>query len=251
MIRTIKKTIRSLLSLRKKKKPEWFRKDYATLTAQARQSEDRFILLKSDFYPCLYDRTKTTPIDRHYIYHPAWAARIIARTAPPLHIDISSTLHFSTMLSAFVKTEFYDYRPADVELDNFTSAKADLTNLHFATDSIESLSCMHTIEHIGLGRYGDPMNYDGDLKAMRELARVLAPGGCLLMVVPVGQENKILFNAHRIYTASAVSEAFGNFGIKIVQFAYIPQKTGGMVEVDIHNFTTSDSYGCGCFWFTK
>jgi len=251
MIRTIKKTIRSLLSLRKKKKPEWFRKNYATLTAQARQSENRFILSESDFYPCLYDRTSRTLIDRHYIYHPAWAARIIAHMAPPLHIDISSTLHFSTMLSAFVKTEFYDYRPADVELDNFTSAKADLTNLHFASDSIRSLSCMHTIEHIGLGRYGDPVDYEGDLKAMQELARVLAPGGCLLLVTPIGQESKILFNAHRIYLADAIAKVFGNLGLKVVQFSYIPQNNGSMVEADIQSFTTSDPYGCGCFWFTK
>ncbi len=251
MIRTIKKTIRSLLSLRKRKKPEWFWKDYATLMGQARQSEDRFILSESDFYACLSDRTSHTPLDRHYIYHPAWAARIIALMSPPLHIDISSTLHFSTILSAFVKTEFYDYRPAEIELDNFASDGADLTDLFFFQDSVQSLSCMHTVEHVGLGRYGDPVDYDGDLKAMRELARVLAPGGTLLFVTPVGKEAKICFNAHRIYTAIAIVDAFAAYGLTLSEFSYIPQHSGAMVQADPATFKTTDSYGCGCFWFTK
>ena len=76
---------------------------------------------------------------------------------------------------------------------------ADLTQLHFESESIESLSCLHTVEHIGLGRYGDPIDYDGDLKAIRELKRVVVKGGSILFVVPVGKP-KIIFNAHRIYS---------------------------------------------------
>ena len=69
-------------------------------------------------FPALNDRSEKTPFDRHYIYHPVWAAQIISRYKPKVHIDISSTLHFSTMLSPFIKTEFYDYRPADIKLTN-------------------------------------------------------------------------------------------------------------------------------------
>ncbi len=235
----------------KAKLPAWFEEDFGNLTRQQSESESRFTLSTADFYPCLYDRSKTTPLDRHYIYHPAWAAQVLARTQPALHIDIASTLHFSTMLAAFVKTEFYDYRPAEIELDNFTSKRADLTDLFFATDSVPSLSCMHTVEHVGLGRYGDPVDYDGDLKAMRELARVLAPGGNLLFVTPVGSEARIQFNAHRIYTAAGVVDAFAAHGLMLSEFSYIPQHSGAMVQADPATFTTTDSYGCGCFWFTK
>ncbi|WP_373515189.1 DUF268 domain-containing protein [Persicitalea sp.] len=246
----VKEIIRKYL-IPKRKPPVWFYTDFEKLAHQQSETQSRFALSSTDFYPCLTDRTKTTPLDRHYIYHPAWAAGIIARTQPTLHIDISSTLHFSTMLSAFVKTEFYDYRPAEVELDNFISDRADLTNLFFAQDSVQSLSCMHTVEHIGLGRYGDPVDYDGDLKAMRELARVLAPGGSLLFVTPIGNEAKICFNAHRIYTATAVVDTFTTHGLKLMEFSYIPQQSGAMVQADPATFKTTDSYGCGCFWFTK
>ena len=246
----LKKTIRKYL-YPKRKLPAWFREDFEKLARQRSESQARFALAGTDLCPCVTDRTETTSLDRHYIYHPAWAARIIARTMPDLHVDISSTLHFSTLLSAFVKTEFYDYRPAEVELDNFLSRKADLTDLFFANDSIQSLSCMHTVEHVGLGRYGDPIDYNGDRKAMSELARVLAPGGCLLFATPVGRESKIQFNAHRIYTAAAVAKEFDALGLKLVEFAYIPQYAGPMFKADVPGFTTADPYGCGCFWLTK
>lgn len=250
MILFLKKALRSFL-YPKPQLPNWFFADFATLRSQSAEKQERFTLLKTDFYPCVSDRTNTTPLDRHYIYHPAWAARIIAHTSPSVHIDISSTLHFSTMLSAFIKTEFYDYRPAEIELNNFLSKRADLTRLFFDSNSVRSLSCMHTVEHVGLGRYGDPVDYEGDLKAMAELARVLAPGGCLLFVTPVGCENRIFFNAHRIYTAMAIAEHFRSLGLQLVEFSYIPENSGSMVIAQPHSFVTADKYGCGCFWFTK
>ena len=105
----------------------------------------RFPVDRKLIYPCLNDNTDKTSFDAHYIYHPAWAARIVKKIQPSFHVDISSTLHFCSILSAFVTTKFYDFRPASINLDNLESAKADLTYLFFETDSLESISCMHTI----------------------------------------------------------------------------------------------------------
>src|SRR5476649_2065567 len=158
-------------------------------------------------YPCLDDNTGYTPIEPHYTYHPAWAARVLAQIKPAKHIDISSTTHFGTLISAFIPVEFYDYRPATIHLSNYSSGKADLTNLHFESGSIKSLSCMHTVEHIGLGRYGDPLDINGDIKAMKELERVVAKKGNLLFVVPIGTP-RIEFNAHRIYAFDTIIKGF-------------------------------------------
>ena len=119
------------------------------------KNDKRFTVKTSDLYPCLKDKITTTPFDHHYTYHPAWAARILAQTKPAYHVDISSILHFSTVVSAFIPIKFYDYRPADLKLKNLESGFADLKKLSFADNTVPSLSCMHTIEHIGLGRYGD------------------------------------------------------------------------------------------------
>ena len=212
--------------------------------------DKRFTNKWSDKYPCLDDRTKTTGFDRHYIYHPAWAARILAKTRPAKHVDFSSTLNFATMLSAFIPVDFYDYRPADVRLTDLNSLSADLLNLPFGNDSLESISCMHVVEHIGLGRYGDPIDYNGDLKAMSELRRVLKPNGNLLFVVPVGKP-KIMFNAHRIYSYEQVIEYFSE--LKLESFALIKegQDDGGLNFSATGVNVAEEQYGCGCFWFIK
>lgn len=195
----------------------------------------------------LEDKIIQTNFDAHYIYHPAWAARILAKTRPEKHIDISSTLNFCTMLSAFIPTEFYDFRPAQLNLNNLISKKADLTSLEFNDSSINSLSCMHTVEHIGLGRYGDKIDPDGDLKAIEELKRVLAKDGNLLFVVPIGQP-KIMFNAHRIYSFDQVMEYFNDLQLK--DFSLVTD-TGKFIQNSNRETANEQKYSCGCFWFKK
>ncbi|MEI9912904.1 MAG: hypothetical protein WDO71_26640 [Bacteroidota bacterium] len=73
------------------------------------KNDKRFPMRYRDIHPCLKDRVVTTPFDDHYVYHPAWAARVLAKTQPKLHIDISSLLDFSAVTSAFIPVKFYDY----------------------------------------------------------------------------------------------------------------------------------------------
>lgn len=197
--------------------------------------------------PYLDDATSETPFDAHYVYHPAWAVRIVKQISPALHVDISSTLHFCTMLSAFVKTIFYDYRPAKLTLSDLTCHEADLTNLFFESESVQSLSCMHTLEHIGLGRYGDPIDPNGDLKAINELSRVCAVNGDLLVVVPVGKK-QLVFNAHRIYDAEEFLSFFPDF--ELLDFSLVTDE-GNFIEKATFNLAASQSYGCGCYWLKK
>lgn len=215
------------------------------------QTERRFALNGEDLIPCLEDNTSYTWFDRHYIYHPAWAARLVKRISPAYHVDISSTLSFSSMLSAFLPVKFYDYRPAKLILDGLSSDKADLTKLHFESNSIQSLSCMHTVEHIGLGRYGDPLDYDGDLKAMKELSRVVAKGGNLLFVVPVGGEARIMFNAHRVYTKQMIVDSFPDLTLKEYALVSILNDDYGLILDPSEEVMSKERYGCGCFWFVK
>lgn len=210
----------------------------------------RFPLRKRDFFLCLFDKTTITPFDPHYTYHPAWAARVVARVNPKKHIDIASALKFSTIVSAFVPVEFYDYRPAELKLSGLVSKHGDLMALPFVDDSVESLSCMHTIEHVGLGRYGDPIDYDGDIKATKEMSRVLQLNGTLIFVTPVGQP-RIEYNAHRIYSYEQVLALFP--GLKLVEFSLIPDdyKEVGIIENADPSLVQKQQYACGCFIFTK
>jgi len=226
-----------------------FLREYSAFRKMQGSTDKRFSLVWRDRFPCLNNKTTFTTFDRHYVFHPAWAARIVARVNPRIHVDISSTLHFCTIVSAFVPVKFYDFRPANLNLDNLETGAADLMALPFGDSSIPSLSCMHTIEHVGLGRYGDRLDPDGDLKAIAELQRVIKKEGHLLIVVPVGRP-KIMFNAHRIYSYAQMVRYFDK--LTLVEFSLIPD-TGE--ERMIMNATEQDSdkcnYGCGCFWFKK
>jgi len=214
-----------------------------------RLADHRFSILPSDLFPQLHDRTKEHGFDRHYIYHTAWAARVLAETKTKKHVDISSSLYFTGIASAWVKFDFYDYRPAQLQLNNVASRSADLTQLHFKSNSQTSLSCMHTLEHIGLGRYGDPLNTNGDLKAMEELQRVVAKKGKLLIVVPVGKP-KIMFNAHRIYSYEQILKAFDQ--LKLTEFSLVPDgENAHLIRNAKPSLVTKQVYACGCFWFTK
>lgn len=228
----------------------YFIETFNQLKKQETSTQSRFNFEWDERYPCLQDDTSGTPFDAHYIYHTAWAARVLAQLRPPIHHDISSYLYFSTLLSAFVPIKFYDYRPAPIQVSGLTAEHADLLDLPFSNESIESLSCMHVIEHIGLGRYGDQLDYDGDLKAIKEVSRVLKKGGSLLFVVPVGTA-RICFNAHRIYSPFAIQEIFKH-DFNLQDWALItddPWK--GIIAKPSLQLMSEQKYGCGCFWFIK
>lgn len=227
-----------------------FESQFERFGAMARDRKPRFELDRDDCLPCLHDRTEGTGFDRHYVYHTAWAARVLARLRPAVHTDVASSLYFAAMASAFVPVNYYEYRPVDLQLPGLSCGTADLLDLPFADGSVASLSCMHVVEHVGLGRYGDPLDPDADLRAMGELRRVLAPGGNLLFVVPVGRP-RVQFNAHRIYSFEQVTTAFGD--LALVEFALVPDRANGAGIIGRATKEQADRqrYGCGCFWFGR
>jgi SAM-dependent methyltransferase len=231
--------------------PETFTEHFRSLVRQSEQTRKRFALSWDARMPMLREDTATTAFDRHYIYHTAWAARAVRQIAPRKHVDFSSSLYFCALVSAFVEVEFCDIRPPELELPGLSKRSENLTSLSFEEGSLASASCMHVLEHVGLARYGDPLDYDGDLKAMSELARVMAPGGDLLLAVPVGAAATIHFNAHRVYRFSDVPEIFSR-SFDVIEQALIPEKgPAGMIPWPSADRLTGETYGCGCYWLRK
>jgi len=213
------------------------------------KNDKRFYPKWSEKYPCLNDNTYYSPIDRHYIYHTAWASRILSKNVPKIHFDFSSYLYFSTIISAFIKVKFFDYRPAILNLSNFSTESIDLKSINLESNSVESMSCMHVLEHIGLGRYGDEIDLEGDLVAAKELERILSPNGTFLFVVPIGKPS-LKYNAHRIYSHEMVINMFPK--LKLIDWAIIKENdTNGYINNYDISKIQEDDYSCGCFHFTK
>lgn len=224
-----------------------FLKDFRKFS-ELNKEDKRFNAKWSERYPSVLDRTKNTDFNRHYVYHTSWAARKVKEINPEYHVDVSSSLYFAGILSSFIPVHFYDYRPAELVLDNFTSKAGDLLNLPFEDNSVKCLSCMHVVEHVGLGRYGDPLDPKGDIKAMNELKRVIAKGGYLLFVVPMGKPN-IEYNSHRIYSLSMIKEYFSDMILE--EFMFIPESEGPMIKDASEEVVLKDKFACGCFLFKK
>lgn len=102
-----------------------------------------------------------------------------------------------------------DYCPIDVKSDKIVFHRVgdpELKNKQF--DVVATFS---SIEHDGLGRYGDPINPTGDISATEEAYDILRPGGALLFSVPVGS-GCIEGNFHRIYNRKRLNRLFAIFG---------------------------------------
>lgn len=199
----------------------------------------------TDAYPQLHERTKTTGIDAHYFYVNGWAMRRILSLRPLQHVDIGSQTMFVNLLSAVLPVVFVDYRPLEARVEGLTNLGGDILNLPFSDGSVESLSCLHVAEHIGLGRYGDTINAYGTRQACTELKRVLAPGGNLYFALPVGRP-RVCFNAHRIHAPATILEYFTE--LELVEISGVHDNGRFVERVGPDEFNDSD-YACGLFWF--
>ncbi|MBW4605051.1 MAG: DUF268 domain-containing protein [Calothrix sp. FI2-JRJ7] len=197
----------------------------------------------------LADRYENAGVAKgEYFHQDLWFARKIFLDNPEQHWDIGSRIDgFIAHLLVFRQVNVIDIRKLDSQVTGLSFCQDDITNLKIADSSIKSISCLHTIEHIGLGRYADPIDPLGYLKGMKELERVIAPGGKLYFSTPIGNE-RVEFNAHRIFDPLTIIENFPS--LKLINFAAINAQ-GDLVEpAEWEDFRYVD-YACGLFIFKK
>jgi len=121
--------------------------------------------------------------------------------------------------------------------------------LPFEDNSVSSLSCLHVIEHVGLGRYGDPIEPGAWLKGLAELSRVLSPAGQLLLGTPCGRR-RLQFNAHRVFDPGDIIQALPSLCLE--EFSLIPDEgSTSWVENADPRAVSHLEYACGLFRLTK
>ena len=219
---------------------------FADLRRYKNMPEAETILWK-DLFPCMDERTSTTSFDTHYFYQDIWAFKKIFNTRAEQHVDVGSKVDYVGFLSAITHVTFIDIRPLVTDLPNFTGKAGSILEMPYPNDSILSLSCLHVAEHVGLGRYGDPMDPLGTINACKELQRVLAPGGNLYFGLPIGRP-RVCFNAHRIHSPDQILSYFDS--LKLVEFSLVNDQ-GHFQENVPPEIGSHEKYGCGLFHFTK
>ncbi len=201
----------------------------------------RLVTLK----PMLEERTASHGFDAHYVYLGAWAFRHITRAHPSQHVDVAGQIGWVTCLASVAPVVFIDVRPFLGEVENLESRAGTVLSLPFPDHSVSSLSCLHVAEHVGLGRYGDPIDPLGTRKAFAELSRVLAPDGRFYFGLPVGRPS-VVFNAHRVHDPVTIVEWIAEEGLTLREFAAVDD--AGRFRPEAAPADVRDqNYACGMF----
>jgi len=179
----------------------------------------------------------TMPIEPTYFYQDNWAFEIIVNAKPAHHVDIGSHNKFVSLLSKVVPTETVDVRPWPLAIPSLKFRLGSILALPYPDGSLHSVSSLCVVEHIGLGRYGDPLDPQGTQKAIAELKRVLAPDADLYISVPVDDETRTYFNAHRAFSIAELEDMLRP--LQIVSRAFI--------YGDEFGTTPKDGFGTACY----
>ncbi len=213
-------------------------------------------LWKFKYYPILTDKHDQSGKARgQYFYQDLYVANLIFQKNPIRHIDIGSRIDgFVTHVASFRKIDVFDIRTLKNDILNVNFIQADLMQPQKELiECTDSLSCLHTIEHFGLGRYGDQIDLDGHIKGLDNMYKILKKGGLFYFSTQIGH-NTIAFNAHRIFSISYLLNLFQE-KYEIISFSFIDDKdkfhTDVTLSEDLINNNLGCKMGCGIFVLKK
>jgi SAM-dependent methyltransferase len=206
--------------------------------------------------PSFYDFYESSGVaSGHYFHQDLLVAQKILKLNPFKHVDVGSRVEtFVAHVATFRDIEVIDIRSIVSTTPNIIFRQCDFTDLPKNLENYcDSVSCLHALEHFGLGRYGDLPDINGHLKGFDSLYKILKPGGILYLSFPIGYE-RIEFNAHRVFNVnSSLDWAKNKF--ELIDFSYIDDEGALHASVDLNKDLVAVllkmDYGCGIYEFRK
>lgn len=209
-----------------------------------------------EFMPCLHDwyeeggSTKT-----EYFWQDLYIAQKVYKANPLKHVDVGSRIDgFVAHIASFREVEIFDIREITSEIPNVIFKRADLMEpVGDYSNYCDSLSCLHALEHFGLGRYGDKINVNGYKLGLRNMANILKKEGIFYLATPIGNP-RVAFNAHRIFDPYELKSIMQEVGLQLKEFAWFGEdkKIIGSVDIDSDfNKLSKLPYSLGIFTFVK
>ncbi|MBL6996694.1 DUF268 domain-containing protein, partial [Desulfobacula sp.] len=209
-----------------------------------------------EFMPCLHDWYKEGGTTKsEYFWQDLLVARMIFEAKPEKHVDIGSRVDgFVAHVASFREIEVFDVRPITTQIPGVIFKQSDLMNpVEGLTDYCDSLSCLHALEHFGLGRYGDPIDPEGIERGLINMASLLRNDGVFYLSVPIGQ-NRIEFNAQRVFDPREIVMLCNRNSLKLTALTVI-KGSGEVLNVEpdetVLGELASERYTLGIFIFVK
>ncbi len=209
-----------------------------------------------DITPCLHDRyAEGGSTDNEYFWQDLLVARMVFASNPARHVDVGSRVDgFVAHVASFREIEVFDVRPITSTIPGIVFRQADLMQpLQGLEAYCDSLSCLHALEHFGLGRYGDPVAPDGYRAGLSSMAQLVRPGGTFYLAVPVGIA-RVEFNANRVFDPSHIVALGRGIGLELREFHWhTPTRRMQRMEPTESNLdaVAREPYGLGLFVFVK
>lgn len=231
-------------------------KTYFSLKKQARKElGDKFPIFLN--YPCLHDRKDNSGVAKgHYFYQDMVVAQSIYKANPKRHLDVASRVDgFVAHVATFRPIDVLDIRPLSTAIDNINFIQEDLTNISSSEkiETSDSVSCLHALEHFGLGRYNDPISATGYEEGFKNISQLVQVGGTLYLSVPTGRE-RIEFNAHRVFSTDTILNLTKR-EFELKEFSYVDDNgdlhQGQELTEDKKAELNNMHYGCGIYTLTK
>ena len=209
----------------------------------------------ANYVPILSDKSEQAGSARgHYFHQDLLVASLIFENQPKRHVDVGSSITgFVAHVASYRKIEVMDIRPLrPTGHQNIVFFQADLMSENGELDGIsDSVSCLHTIEHFGLGRYGDSIDPDGYLKGFRNLVNMVQDGGRFYISFPISQSTKVWFNAQRYFHPRAIFSWPGAERLELQRFDYVDDAGDLHSSFPVQEEIPPVQQGCGIYTFRK
>lgn len=159
--------------------------------------------------------------DGHYFWQDLHCAQWITTRNPKSHLDIGSRIDgFVAHLLTSQEVTVMDIRNIESNIPNLKFIQADLQSATSKPGtSYDSVSSLHSIEHFGLGRYGDPLDIERHKKGLINISKLVNSSGYLYISFPIGAP-AIQFNQQRIIHPTWPIEILKDFNLE--RFILIP-----------------------------
>lgn len=177
---------------------------------QERNTRENFRINEDFLLPVISDKYAEAGSMGNYFWQDLWAAKLIFESGTETHFDIGSRIDgfIAHLLAMHISVTLIDVRKFPGEVENLHTVIGDASSLSQIEDgSIGSMSALCSLEHFGLGRYGDDVEPEACFRCFENIQKKLKPGAHLYISVPIGRE-RVEFNAHRIFYARTIVECF-------------------------------------------